>query len=57
MLVFKGILLFSFILSLFLVYKTHWEIEFHDNNVVLLNTENGRGYSVYNLIQSDLIIK
>lgn len=54
---FEGVFLLVFLFCLFLVSKTHWEIEFKDNNVSLVNTGNGQSYYIENLTQSDLIIK
>ena len=54
---FECVLLLVFLFCLFLVSKTHWEIEFQDNNISLVNTGNHQSYYIENLTQSDLIIK
>ena len=54
---FEGVLLFSFGLCMFFVTKTHWEIEFQNNNIILLNSGNHQSYYLENLIRSDIIIK
>lgn len=54
---FEIVFLAVFVLCLFLVSKTHWEIEFQGNNVNLVNTGNRQSYYIDNLTQSDLIIK
>ena len=54
---FEIVFLAVFVLCLFLVSKTHWEIEFQGNNVHLVNTGNRQSYYIDNLTQSDLIIK
>ena len=54
---FEGVFLLVFLFCLFLVSKTHWEIEFKDNNLNLVNTGNHQSYYIENLTQSDLIIK
>lgn len=54
---FESVLLLTFVFVLFLVSKTHWEMEFQDNNVYLMNTGNRQSYYIENLTQSDLIIK
>ena len=54
---FESIFLLVFLLCLFLVSKTHWEIKFKDNNVSLVNMCNHQSYYIENLTQSDIIIK
>lgn len=54
---FEVILLFAFAFCLFLVSKTHWEIEFQGNTVYLYNTGNRQQYCIENLTQSALLIK
>lgn len=54
---FEGILVLTFCFCLFLVAKTHWEIEFKGNHVFLYNTGNRQSYRVENLSGSDLLIK
>ena len=54
---FECVLLLVFMFCLFLVSKTHWEIEFQNNNISLVNTGNHQSYYIENLTQSDLIIK
>ncbi len=54
---FEGILLFVFAFCLFLVSRTHWEIEFRGNTVYLYNTGNRQQYRIENLTQSALLIK
>ena len=54
---FEGVLLFAFGLCMFSVTKTHWEIEFQNNNIILLNSGNHQSYYLENLIRSDIIIK
>ena len=53
----EGMLLLVFAFCLFLVSKTHWEIELQGNNISLVNTGNRQSYYIENLIQADFIIK
>ena len=54
---FEAVLLLTFVFCLFLVSRTHWEIEFQDNNINLVNTGNHHSYRIEALSQSDLIIR
>ena len=54
---FEGILGLTFCLCLFLVARTHWEIEFKGSSILLYNTGNRQSYCLENLTQSDLILK
>ena len=54
---FEGILLFVFAFCLFLVARTHWEIEFQGNTLYLYNTGNRQQYRIESLTQSALLIK
>ena len=54
---FEGILLLTFAFCLLLSSKTHWEIEFKNDSVLLYNTGNRRNYVFDQLVQSDFIIK
>ena len=54
---FESVLLLVFLFCLFLVSKTHWEMEFQGNSVSLVNTGNHQSYYIQDLTQSDLIIK
>ena len=54
---FECVLFLVFIFCLSIVSKTHWEIEFHDNNIILINTGNSESYYIENLTQSKLIIR
>jgi len=53
----EGMLLLVFAFCLFLISKTHWEIELQGNNISLVNTGNRQSYYIENLIQADFIIK
>ena len=53
---FEGVLLFSYLLCLFCVGKTHWELDFQRDCLFLTNTGNGRSYVFENLTQADLVV-
>ena len=48
----ESMLLLVFAFCLFLVSKTHWEIELQGNNISLVNTGNRQSYYIENLTQS-----
>ena len=54
---FEVFLLISFLFCLFLVSRTHWEIAFNDDTIVVYNTGNRQSYVLTELKQSDFIIK
>ena len=54
---FEAILLLTFAFCLLLTAKTHWEIEFKNDSILVYNTGNRRSYVFDRLSQSDLIIK
>lgn len=54
---FEGILLSTFAFCLLLTAKTHWEIEFKNDSILVYNTGNRRSYVFDQLSQSDFIIK
>lgn len=53
---FEGVLLFAFLLCLFFVSRTHWEIEFQGQNLVMYNTGNHQSYCFDSLTRSDFQI-
>jgi len=50
-------LLLAFAFCLYIVSKTHWEIELQGSDINLVNTGNRQSYRFENLSQSDLILK
>lgn len=52
----EGVLLLSFLFCLFLSAKTHWEIRFEDDKVLIHNTGNRQSYVFEELKQSDFHI-
>ena len=54
---FEIILLFVFCLTLFLTAKTHWEIQFEGDKVLIYNTGNRQSYVFEQIKQSDFHIK
>jgi hypothetical protein len=54
---FEIILLFAFGFTLFLTAKTHWEIQFKDDKVLVYNTGNRQSYVFEQIKQSDFHIK
>ena len=54
---FEMILLLVFGFTLFLTAKTHWEIQFQDDKVLVYNTGNRQSYVFEQLKQSDFHIK
>lgn len=54
---FEGILLLTFCFLLLLVSKTHWEIEFKGDRILLYNTGNRQSYIFEQLQQSDFHIR
>ena len=53
---FEGILLITFLVCLLLTGRTHWEIDFKENHLLLSNTGNGKQFHFENLTRADLII-
>ena len=51
------ILLLTFGFALFLTAKTHWEIQFKDDKVLVYNTGNRQSYVFEQIKQSDFHIK
>ena len=54
---FEIILLLTFGFTLFLVAKTHWEIQFEDDKVLVYNNGNRQSYVFEQIKQSDFHIK
>ena len=54
---FEIILLLTFGFTLFLTGKTHWEIQFKDDKVLVYNTGNRQSYVFEQIKQSDFHIK
>ena len=54
---FEIILLLTFGFTLFLTAKTHWEIQFKDDKVLVYNTGNRQSYVFEQIKQSDFHIK
>ena len=54
---FEIILLLTFGITLFLIAKTHWEIQFENSKVLIYNTGNRQSYVFENIKQSDFHIK
>ena len=54
---FEGIVLLTMGFCLIITARTHWEIEFQENNILLLNTGNRQSFCLRNLRRSDLTIK
>ena len=54
---FEIILLFVFCFTLFLTAKTHWEIQFEGDKVLVYNTGNRQSYVFEQIKQSDFHIK
>ena len=54
---FEIILLLTFGFILFLTAKTHWEIQFKDDKVLVYNTGNRQSYVFEQIKQSDFHIK
>ena len=54
---FEIILLLIFGFTLFLTAKTHWEIQFKDDKVLVYNTGNRQSYVFEQIKQSDFHIK
>ena len=54
---FEGILALTFCFCLFLVSRTHWEIECKGSSMLLYNTGNRQSYRLDNLTQADLSIR
>ena len=53
----EGILLVAFAVCLILSAKTHWEIQFENDKVLVYNTGNRQSYVFERLKQSDFHIK
>lgn len=54
---FEIILLAVFAFLLLLTYKTHWEIQFENDKILVYNTGNRQSYIFEHLTQSDFHIK
>lgn len=54
---FEVFLLFMLGICLFIVGRTHWEIEFRDDTISVYNTGNRQNFVITDLKQSDFIIK
>ena len=52
----EGVLLLSFLVCLAVSAKTHWEIRFEDDKVLIYNTGNKQSYVFESLKQSDFHI-
>lgn len=53
----EGILLFTFAFCLILTARTHWEIQFQGDKILVYNTGNRQSYVFEQLKQSDFHIK
>lgn len=54
---FEIVLLLTFGFTLFLTAKTHWEIQFENDKVIVYNTGNRQSYVFEQIKQSDFHIK
>lgn len=54
---FEIVLLLTFGFTLFLTAKTHWEIQFENDKVIVYNTGNRQSYVFEQIKQSDFRIK